>query len=482
MAHYTHITFFLSSLLILSAIQGIHGVDYTVTNRAGNTPGGARFNREIGASYSQQTLTSATNFIWRTFQQNTPADRKNVPRVSLFIDDMNGVAYASNNEIHVSARYIQSYSGDVRREITGVLYHEMVHIWQWNGNGQAPGGLIEGIADYVRLKAGYAPGHWVKPGQGNRWDQGYDVTARFLDYCNGLRNGFVAELNKKMRNGYNNGYFVELLGKNVDQLWSEYKASQRHCFVYIRTKTCPHSKTKKQAETQAKQAIMARSISFFISFLVVILAAIQRCHAVNYAVTNRAANTPGGARFNRDIGVQYSMQTLKSATNFIWRTFQQNTAADRKNVPKVTLFVDDMDGVAYAINGEIHVSARYIQGYSGDVKREITGVLYHEMAHIWQWNGNGQAPGGLIEGIADYVRLKAGYVPSHWVKPGQGNRWDQGYDVTARFLDYCNGLRNGFVAQLNKKMRNGYSNNYFVQLLGKNVDQLWRDYKAKYNN
>ncbi|WJZ83949.1 hypothetical protein VitviT2T_003587 [Vitis vinifera] len=65
------------------------------------------------------------------------------------------------------------------------------------------------------------------------------------------------------------------------------------------------------------------------------------------------------------------------------------------------------------------------------------------MTHIWQWNGNGQAPGGLIEGIADFVRLKANYAPSHWVQPGQGDRWDQDYDVTARFLDNCNSLRNG---------------------------------------
>ncbi|KAI9180348.1 hypothetical protein LWI28_003822 [Acer negundo] len=207
---------------------------------------------------------------------------------------------------------------------------------------------------------------------------------------------------------------------------------------------------------------------------------LQGSHAVDYEVTNNAGSTAGGARFNNEIGAAYSKQTLSSATNFIWRIFQQTTAADRKNTQKVSLFIDNMDGVAYAVNGEIHVSAKYIGSYSGDVRREITGVLYHEMTHIWQWNGNGQAPGGLIEGIADYVRLKANYAPSHWVKPGQGNRWDQGYDVTARFLDYCNSLRNGFVAELNKKMRSGYSNNYFVDLLGKNVDQLWRDYKAKY--
>ncbi|CAI0445498.1 unnamed protein product [Linum tenue] len=46
----------------------------------------------------------------------------------------------------------------------------MTHVWQWLGGGQgdiAPGGLIEGIADFVRLRAGLAPppGRWVKPGR-----------------------------------------------------------------------------------------------------------------------------------------------------------------------------------------------------------------------------------------------------------------------------------------------------------------------------
>ncbi|XP_057788198.1 uncharacterized protein LOC131005313 [Salvia miltiorrhiza] len=217
----------LSSLVILSAIGGGSALEYTVTNTAENTPGGAKFNTDVGAQYSRETLDAATNFIWGIFQQTNPADRKSVARVSLFIDDMDGVAYAnSNNEIHVSARYINGLSGDVRREITGVLYHEMTHVWQWNGSGQAPVLLIEGIADFVRLKAGYAPAHWVGPGGGDRWDQGYDVTARFLDYCDGLRSGsFVAELNKKMRGGYSPIFFQELLGKSVDTLWADYKAS-----------------------------------------------------------------------------------------------------------------------------------------------------------------------------------------------------------------------------------------------------------------
>ncbi|XP_058769317.1 uncharacterized protein LOC131643178 [Vicia villosa] len=219
-----------------------------------------------------------------------------------------------------------------------------------------------------------------------------------------------------------------------------------------------------------------------VSFFLALLAIIHGIQAVNYTVTNTALTTSGGVRFRDQIGDQYAKQTLDSATRFIWKVFQQNNPTNRKNVQKVSLFIDDMDGVAFTSGNEIHVSARYVNGYSGDVRKEIIGVLYHEMTHVWQWNGNGQGNGGLIEGIADYVRLKANYAPSHWVKAGQGDKWDHGYDVTARFLDYCDSLKNGFVAKLNKLMRSGYSDQLFVQLLGKTVDQLWKEYKAKYGN
>ncbi|RZB62058.1 TMV resistance protein N-like [Glycine soja] len=209
----------------------------------------------------------------------------------------------------------------------------------------------------------------------------------------------------------------------------------------------------------------------------------QETQGYKFTVINNALTTPGGVRFRDKIGAEYANRTLELATQFVWRIFQQKNPSDRKNVQKVSLVVDDMEGIAYTMNNEIHVSARYVNGYSGgDVKREITGVLFHQVCYVWQWYGNGEAPGGLIGGIADFVRLKANYAASHWRKPGQGQRWDEGYDITAHFLDYCDSLKSGFVAQLNQLMRTGYSDQFFVQLLGKPVDQLWRDYKAQYGN
>jgi hypothetical protein len=197
---------------------------------------------------------------------------------------------------------------------------------------------------------------------------------------------------------------------------------------------------------------------------------------------NSAESSDGGKRFDNEIGRAQAAQIMDAASQFIWQTFAQQSSTDRKDVQTVTLFVESMSGVAYTSNDEIHLSAEYVANYQGDVKNEITGVLYHEVTHVWQWDGNGGAPSGLIEGIADYVRLTAGFAPSHWVKPGSGDKWDQGYDVTAYFLQYCDTVTSGFVAKMNSKLRDGWDLGFFNDLTGKSVDELWNDYKAKYAN
>ncbi|KAJ6345782.1 hypothetical protein OIU78_008442 [Salix suchowensis] len=222
------LSIFLAFLLTLSTLNAINAVEYTVTNLVPTTPGGIRFSNELGDDYTKTAMDQATNFFWTLFQQYTEADRKDVARVSFFLNDTldTDPAYTSGNEIHVEVDYIQAITADIKWDFNGVLYHEMAHVWQWDGSAgtTAPDELIDGIADFMRLKADYAPADWAKPGEGERWDEGYAVTARFLDYCNELRDGFVAELNKKMRVTYSVDFFVELLGKPVDQLWMDYKA------------------------------------------------------------------------------------------------------------------------------------------------------------------------------------------------------------------------------------------------------------------
>ncbi|XP_020266151.1 uncharacterized protein LOC109841606 [Asparagus officinalis] len=139
-----------------------------------------------------------------------------------------------------------------------------------------------------------------------------------------------------------------------------------------------------------------------------------------------------------------------------------------------------MNGVCASAYNVIYISSDYIGNFTGDVKREFTGIVYYMIARVLQWDGQGQAPIGLLTGIADFFRLKAGYATAMWAKSGQGVRWDEGYDVTARFLEYCDGEYGGIVSFLNSKMRFGYDVEFFKEYSGMSVDELWNGYVAKY--
>ncbi|CAI9290313.1 unnamed protein product [Lactuca saligna] len=206
--------------------------------------------------------------------------------------------------------------------------------------------------------------------------------------------------------------------------------------------------------------------------------------AVNYQAINDASNTPGGIRFTNKIGIPYTKQIMRTINNFVWTTIlQQSDPADQKHVSTMIVYIQQYKGAeAIAWGDNINVSSVYLEGYQGDVKWEFTSLLHHEITHVFQWDGEGQAPVGLVEGVADYTKLKANYAQVGFAEPGSGDRWDQGYDFTARFLEYCDGIVPGFVAKLNKMMRFSFDVKYFEDLTGKPVDQLWQEYKAQYGH
>eukprot|EP00842_Homolaphlyctis_polyrhiza_P002964 jgi/Hompol1/3669/HPOL_006706-RA len=63
----------------------------------------------------------------------------------------------------------------------GVLVHELVHVVQFDGFASAPWWWIEGIADWIRLRAGLAARHW-KQTKGGSWTDGYSTTGYFLEW------------------------------------------------------------------------------------------------------------------------------------------------------------------------------------------------------------------------------------------------------------------------------------------------------------
>jgi hypothetical protein len=161
-----------------------------------------------------------------------------VRSVTLVLRAMAGVAYTTgteldpdHKEIHLSLDYIrripESPAARQPDEIRGVLVHEMVHVWQWDGRGTAPGGLIEGVADFVRLRAGLGPPHW-KRGGGGDWDAGYEHTGYFLDWLETrFGEGSVVRINERLRAGryVQEEFWKDLFGESVEGLWAEYNKS-----------------------------------------------------------------------------------------------------------------------------------------------------------------------------------------------------------------------------------------------------------------
>jgi len=173
-----------------------------------------------------------------------PYGQSDIPRVrsvTVILRPLGGVAYTTglplddlHKEIHLSLDYVQGVlsrnSAGVRHELAGVITHEMVHCFQGNCEGTAPGGLIEGIADFVRLKAGLSPPHWnpSPENRGKKWDEGYQKTAWFLEWLEEKRGaGSVSLMNDTMRRGkyHEDKFWVGIFGESVDKLWSKYKAT-----------------------------------------------------------------------------------------------------------------------------------------------------------------------------------------------------------------------------------------------------------------
>ncbi|KAI0334356.1 plant basic secretory protein [Cubamyces sp. BRFM 1775] len=152
------------------------------------------------------------------------------------------------------------------------------------------------------------------------------------------------------------------------------------------------------------------------------------------------------------------------------------------NVQCVTLVLRPMDGVAHTFGSpthkEIHFSLNHIRNSQSRARDEILGVLTHEMVHCYQYNALGKCPGGLIEGIADWVRLNAGLSPPHW-KREAGEKWDAGYQATAYFLDWIEGrYGDGSIRELNEGMKDKeYDEHIFKDITGRKISKLWKLYK-----
>jgi hypothetical protein len=162
-----------------------------------------------------------------------------VPRthdtINFVIDNHDGVAYAGGNEIHLSTNHIMNYGNpdSALVEFRGVMVHETAHLYQVNG-GSSDGALIEGVADFVRIRVGlYGDG---RRGQGGSWDDAYTTSGFFFSWLAGPCNYHE---DHHPQNDLDIGYRINAVinqgksavqseiettfGTDIDSLWNQYQ-------------------------------------------------------------------------------------------------------------------------------------------------------------------------------------------------------------------------------------------------------------------
>jgi hypothetical protein len=162
------------------------------------------------------------------------------------------------------------------------------------------------------------------------------------------------------------------------------------------------------------------------------------------------------------------------------------SAGEVKPTTKVSLVVEDRDGIASTAGTLIRLSTRYLKTESDrgvDLRAEITGILHFATSLVFQNSGSDAdpaPPSWLVVGIADYVRLESGYIDR--AERAKGGSFDgSGSQTTAFFLDYLATKNPTVVMQLNQRLAPTspvWTNDVFQTLMGSDVETLWAAYQS----
>ena len=159
------------------------------------------------------------------------------------------------------------------------------------------------------------------------------------------------------------------------------------------------------------------------------------------------------------------------------------------NGGETTLVLTDEEGVAWTIagSGKIWLNVDFAKS----CPEEVVGACVHEFAHVVQdyqpLKGRADpyhdGPGWLCEGIADWVRW-LNLEGEEGVKRAnddarQDPRHEEGYGITASFLDYvAKTCDRDFVGKLNRICREGrYDEGVWEKLTGKSRQELDEEWK-----
>ncbi|TMO60978.1 basic secretory protein-like protein [Pseudoalteromonas aurantia] len=189
-------------------------------------------------------------------------------------------------------------------------------------------------------------------------------------------------------------------------------------------------------------------------------------------------------------------QTIDRVTRDLAPLLYKNFA-ELPDFEQVTFTLKWMDTIAYRAgddtNMEIAFSSKYItEKLAGkpdeDVRYELLGVLWHELTHGYQHfpKSVGYDDAGahaFIEGMADLIRIQAGFHKTRSPKPSQS--YLGGYTNTGFFLYWLSKEHDNFAYRFNKtaiELEKWRFDKAIKHVTGKDVDLLWSEYQQSLNS
>lgn len=168
---------------------------------------------------------------------------------------------------------------------------------------------------------------------------------------------------------------------------------------------------------------------------------------------------------------------------------------DIQPIKEIDYRVFDYDGVSakegHAPKISITFSSSYLAKSSEKLSKEelfaeIKGVLIHELTHGYQPEPRGIGDYGsnkefwsFIEGEADAIRIKAGYVPFSQRKAG--GHWLDGYKTTGFFINWLETQEEDFIVELNctcEALDTWGWDKIAKIFFNRSIEELWGDYQS----
>lgn len=178
----------------------------------------------------QVLMWQATHAVCRTLFRSS-SEVEPVTDIAFDVGPFSGVAGTGDNAITLNASYVKMQAdagANILQEITGILHFQASFLYQNAGrsaDAAATRWVLFGIADYVRLSAGYI-GRQSRTAPTTTYDKASSKTiAFFFDYLAASNPDIVYQLNQRLSpnaGAWSNDVFVTFMGSDLDTLWAAY--------------------------------------------------------------------------------------------------------------------------------------------------------------------------------------------------------------------------------------------------------------------